>query len=250
MSATDLETSYRRMLRWYPRQWRSRNEDAVTGVLLDQAEHEARTAPSTGERLSLIAGGLHERFLRAERPSPLHLAALGTALVFSVWYLVVIAWGSGARYFGTLGPFANPSVITAAVFALAAVLAAARRMQLARLVSLLAAACALSMFALASALTWLGPGPSPTLIFVGLGLVGALRGGTLRQALLLIAAFASAGLAATVLRSMVMTLPYVWSAQFWVWGILVAVSTLATLTLVLMAANTRAAEPAPRTGSR
>ena len=47
MSATDLETSYRRMLRWYPRQWRSRNEDAVTGVLLDQAEHEARTAPST-----------------------------------------------------------------------------------------------------------------------------------------------------------------------------------------------------------
>jgi hypothetical protein len=58
---SDLENRYRRALRWYPKEWRVRNEDAVLGTLLDLADDELRTEPSRGELANLRNSGLSTR---------------------------------------------------------------------------------------------------------------------------------------------------------------------------------------------
>jgi hypothetical protein len=50
---SDLEARYRDALRWYPKAWRRRNEDAVLGTLLDRADDEKRQTPAAGELANL-----------------------------------------------------------------------------------------------------------------------------------------------------------------------------------------------------
>lgn len=59
-----LESRYRRLAGWYPRVWRTRNEDAFVGTLLDVAEAAGRTTPTHYERASIFTHGLTARIDR------------------------------------------------------------------------------------------------------------------------------------------------------------------------------------------
>ena len=80
-----LEGQYRAALRWYPTRWRSRNEDALVGTLLDAADAEKRSEPSHAEIRDLRVNGLRQRGLDVlpgsvrSRASSLALG-VGTAL--------------------------------------------------------------------------------------------------------------------------------------------------------------------------
>ena len=56
-----LEQTYRATLRWYPKKWRKRNEDAVLGTLLDVADEDKRTTPAKGELADLRVNGFATR---------------------------------------------------------------------------------------------------------------------------------------------------------------------------------------------
>jgi hypothetical protein len=131
MSAA-LEQQYRRALRWYPKNWRRRNEDAVVGTLLDAAEEAGRLVPARGELADLRIHGLLSRFGFVGRILPpairdrVSAIALGTGAAISLWgiaYSVTNANATGAlyRYLGigsrvTFGPFTSLDVILYSVW--------------------------------------------------------------------------------------------------------------------------------------
>ena len=167
------EREWVRLLAWYPREWRERNGAAMVGALLDAADESGR-GPTASDRRSLILGGLGERF-RPERRNSVSIATLIAAVAFAAFNLFVIAWAPGIRYPGTFGPFSNPSLITAVLLAGALALTAIGRGRLGRIFALLGSFSAAALWALATTLGWLGPGLLPSLLFVGLGLLGAVR---------------------------------------------------------------------------
>ncbi|RKT33190.1 hypothetical protein DEU34_1780 [Microbacterium sp. AG1240] len=80
---------YRRLLRWYPKAWRTENEDVVLGTLLDVADGRGGIGPSVRERWSVIVHGLGTRMdVRA---------ALGASLVG----LLLAAVAGGLAVWGT-----------------------------------------------------------------------------------------------------------------------------------------------------
>jgi hypothetical protein len=230
--SASLEARYRRLLRWYPRQWRDRNADAIVGILLDQAESKARITPTATEGASLMLGGLRERFARAQHPSALTIVAHACALAFSVWYLAVIAWAPDITYPGTVGSFTNPAVVTAALLAIALALAVARQPLLARVFSAAAALTAMVIFVLAVALGWLGPGPVPTALFVGLGIAGTLQQRARREVVVVPVAVALAALSVLGLHVAAQNHPVIFVAQFWLWALLGVAAGAAAILLV------------------
>ena len=190
-----LEAQYRRLLRWYPPQWRARNESAVLGTLLDQAEGTSRTAPSVGDRVSLRLGGMRERLRHPSLP----VVALVAAIAFLVWYLAVVAQS-----------FAHPSLVTLGVLAIALVAASTGRAHLAGALSLAAA-----LSAVALAFTVAGPGPSATTLIAGLALIGAIGWLRRTELILLLTAIVLAVLSAEAWRSVAMLWPMAVLPQFW-----------------------------------
>jgi hypothetical protein len=67
---SELERTYRNALHWYPHRWRAQHEDALLGILLDQAEEEGRDHMTTAERRNLTRRELSRRL------SPILLVAL------------------------------------------------------------------------------------------------------------------------------------------------------------------------------
>lgn len=115
-----LESSYRSMLRWYPRAWRDDNADAMIGILLDQADGESRTRPTAAERLNLASNGLRARARLVSGFLPEHALERGAALslglgtAFSVAYLVLYEWSPWwhdprPHSPQTFGPFLTPA---------------------------------------------------------------------------------------------------------------------------------------------
>ena len=97
-----LAERYRRALRWYPRSWRSANEDEVLGTLLDVAEGEARAMPHRGELVSLAVNGIASR-IGVVVPSGVRdrvaAVALATGTAYSMIYLFFNAWAPFATQF-------------------------------------------------------------------------------------------------------------------------------------------------------
>jgi hypothetical protein len=65
-SSTALERGYRRLLAWYPREYRREHEQEILGVLMDTAR-DGQLRPSLAESTSLIRSGLWMR-LRPSAP--------------------------------------------------------------------------------------------------------------------------------------------------------------------------------------
>lgn len=177
-SEPTLSIEYRRLMRWYPRQWRRANEEAMLGTLLDLAESEGRQEPTAAERSAIARGGLAQRFGLPVRGQRLRLVPLTAGLLLSVFYVVFIIWAPNTRYPGSLGPFANPSVLTCALLVLAFLAALIVRGRLASALALWAALAEIVIGVLASAHPsfgsnpWEGPSPSTVLLFTGIAILG------------------------------------------------------------------------------
>jgi hypothetical protein len=183
------DSQYRKLVRWYPRAWRERNEDAIVAVLMDEDDAEGRIAPTRSSRFALMATGLYERFIARERLSRLGLGALILSVVFSLWYLGVVAWAPQVSYPGTVGPFSNPSVIVGGMLLIALVLALYSRGRTARFVSLLSVAAIILIGAMSSLHSWLGPSIPAVVIFAGFGLAAASPLRTARDVIRVVGAF-------------------------------------------------------------
>ena len=173
-----LSTEYRRLMRWYPRQWRRTNEEAMLGTLLDQAEGEGRQEATAAERSAIAKGGIAQRFGLPVRGQRLRLVPLTAGLLLSVFYAAFIIWAPHTSYPGSLGPFANPSVVTCALLVLAFIAALLVRGRLASVLALTAALVEIVVGVLASAHPNLGPSPwegpslSTVLLFTGIAILG------------------------------------------------------------------------------
>jgi len=180
-----LSIEYRTLMRWYPRQWRAANEEAMLGTLLDQAESEGRQEVTPAERSAIVRGGLAQRFGLPVRGQRLRLVPLTAGFLLSIFYAVFIIWAPQTSYPGSLGPFANPSVLTCAILVLALVAALLVRGRLASVLALAAALAEIVIGILASTHpspgpgAWEGPSPSTVLLFTGIAILG---GASLRRA--------------------------------------------------------------------
>ena len=159
---------YRRLLMWYPKTWRDRNEDAIIGMLAEQASDEGRPGPTIAERRSLVLNGLGARFLTPEPSSRPKIIAFIVALVYSAWYLSLIAWAPNITYPGTLWPFSNATPVPVALLVAAFAATLAHRALLARPLAYTAAAAELLVWAIGAGQGWLGPSLVAALIFSGL----------------------------------------------------------------------------------
>lgn len=131
MSAA-LEGQYRQALRWYPKSWRTRNEDVVLGTLLDVADEDGRDAPAKGELANLRNEALASRFRWIDRvlPSPVrdrvsaiaYGTGFGIALVAALFSLINVP----QLYLQpendnpvTFGPFLSPAIVLYGLWILA-----------------------------------------------------------------------------------------------------------------------------------
>lgn len=223
-----IEAQYARLLRWYPRAWRARNEAAVLGALLDQSDDTGRMTPSAAERASLILGGLRTR-LRAVAPPAMLLTM---AMAFLTWYLAVIEQS-----------FAHSSLVTLGVLALALGATIAELVQLARTLSVIAALSAVVL-----TVTGAGTGPSPATLLVVLILASLVPYLRRRDAVALAMAAFLAGYCSEEIRTAASTWPVVFAAEFWL-ALAIAMATGAGA-VVLSAATVASrvstrGEPAP-----
>ncbi|UNK69436.1 hypothetical protein [Microbacterium sp. H1-D42] len=92
----DLETRYRRLLRWYPRAWRAAHGEVLLGMALDAAEAEGRSRPTRAEIRSIILHGTGERFtLRTAL-----FAAFGALLCSAIAVLLTLTGVPAITQFG------------------------------------------------------------------------------------------------------------------------------------------------------
>jgi hypothetical protein len=126
MSAS-LEHQYRRALRWYPKSWRTRNEELMLGILMDAAEERGDNRPKKQVVSELRARGLEARFgVPGHVFTPairdyVSAIALGMGAAFSLWAGVASFSDSAgqstwAAFYGlqkttTFGPFLSLAVI-------------------------------------------------------------------------------------------------------------------------------------------
>lgn len=97
------EAPFRRLLRWYPRAWRVSNGEVFVATLVEAAEHDGRTTPTSADIWGAVVHGTGAR-LTARLALVLSIAALSFSVfagVISVWALGVLA-GSGAAFVSPL----------------------------------------------------------------------------------------------------------------------------------------------------
>ncbi|MEO7721058.1 MAG: hypothetical protein ABIS08_03975 [Pseudolysinimonas sp.] len=159
---------YRRLLKWYPQSWRDRNQEAIIGMLVEQAVDEGRLGPTVAERRSLLLNGLSVRFLTRESTTRPAIVAFAVALLYSAFYLSLITWAPDIHYAGTLWPFTNATPIPVVLLVGAFAAAVAQRARLARPLAYAAAVGELIVWALGAGQGWLGPSLIAALFFSGL----------------------------------------------------------------------------------
>lgn len=111
MSAS-LEARYRQLARWYPRSWRTRNEDALVGVLLDVAEAQGRDTISRRERLSIVSHGVSSRLDRVISPDVRDAGStitLTAGLGISLGVFLMSTWAPWGNHTGSSGSWPEPT---------------------------------------------------------------------------------------------------------------------------------------------
>jgi len=87
--SVDSERAYRRLLGWYPREWRRLHGEVWLGSALDEADRLGRTRPNGKERLAAVSHGLG---MRLNGGSALRCIML--ALAVAVPTLALTIWGA------------------------------------------------------------------------------------------------------------------------------------------------------------
>jgi hypothetical protein len=199
----NLRDEYRRLLRWYPLQWRRRNEEIMIGTLLDQAQEAGREHPNSDDRRSLMLGGLRARAVGSGKRSLVGTGALGIGVVFSLIYLSLISWDPAHHFLGYVGPFTNPSVITGALLTASFLLSLFRMNGVSNLLALTSAASSALIGLLAWQNGWLGPGPPAVVLFAGFALVGVSGANGIFRAIRLLVSVLCASLSANFILDLV-----------------------------------------------
>lgn len=217
-SESSLSVEYRKLLRWYPSEWRAANEDAMIGVLLDQSDHELRSTVSRAEKTSLVRAGIAQRFGFPHRGRRLRLIPLTAAAGLSVFYAMFIIWAPNTAYLGSVGPFSNPSVVTCLLLVMALFAGLLIRGKAASTLAFTAVGVEIAIGILSSANHWQGPGWTAVALFAGLGILGgsSLREGwsfvigalliTAIAAATIVLSWVTAGLGQVTLISLIVTL--------------------------------------------
>ncbi|MBO0984225.1 hypothetical protein [Rathayibacter sp. SD072] len=168
------ERRYRRLLRWYPEDWRHEHGDVVLGMLLDDADAEGRDGPDASEALRLVVDGIAHRAWRRVDRRRTTATAFVVAAVLALLYVVLGTWSTGTASVGFLGPFSNPTVLVAVALAVAAGLALLGRTAAARLLALAAVAGLVLLVVVAERSGWMGPGALVLAILAPPALSGAI----------------------------------------------------------------------------
>lgn len=115
------EEPFRRLLRWYPKLWRERNGDVLVGSMLDDADRQGRSLPTSEERRSAAFHGLGMR-LDTRLAIGLALAALasaGTAGALSTWLTSALAAAGASWVIPLLTIAVSPALVMVGLVALA-----------------------------------------------------------------------------------------------------------------------------------
>jgi hypothetical protein len=176
-----LERRYRDVLRWYPRRWRLKNEDAAVGTLLELAEGEGRGTPGGGELRSLRLSAMLYRTGVVGRwiPQPVRdrAAALSLGLGASMGVVgivvnlivppraeAVVAKVGGLGTFPHLfGPFGSDAVVLYGIWVAAGLLAMTGLHRSARVAIAVAIPTAVILGAISNGLQQLMPASFVTL---------------------------------------------------------------------------------------
>jgi hypothetical protein len=197
-----LEAQYRDALRWYPKRWRVKNEDAMVGTLLDTADGESREDPATGELRSLRLSSLVYRAGLAGRAVPeaardraaaislglgasMGSAGLALNLIVPPRVEAIVAKAGELRWLPHLfGPFGGDAVILYTLWAVAGLLGMTGLRRSARAAVALTIPTAIVIRAISDQMQQLMPASSTTLgsmellaLVVLLGFAGRDRAG-------------------------------------------------------------------------
>jgi hypothetical protein len=167
-----LRLEYERLLRWYPRAWKERNESVVIGTLLDEAHEAGRDHPTADDRRSLLRGAIAARAVGSGRRSTVAVCALAAGVAFALFYVSAIGWDPAHHYAGYVGPFTNPSVLVGLLLVVALILSLVKLTGLSHLAAVVAALASVGIGLLAWQYSWLGPSQSAVVLFAGLALLG------------------------------------------------------------------------------
>jgi hypothetical protein len=172
--SASIHLSYQRLMRWYPSEWRDRNEEAMLGALIDHAQAQGLTRPSAADGFSLRFGGLKERVLGPNITNGVGILGTLVAVAFALFY-VSLTWAPGTRYSGFVGPFANPTILTTGLLVAALVLTLVRKYRVARGIIFFACVVELVIGAIAAIAQWQGPSLPAVAAFVAFGLFSVSR---------------------------------------------------------------------------
>jgi hypothetical protein len=175
---TELEASYRRALRWYPRNWRARNEEAVVGTLLDRAEEERRATPGAGELADLRTSALAARLGPLGRiPAPIRNRAaalafgLGSGIAIAAPIAIAVQKATlppvMLHYLPTVGPFVGFGFLFYGTWILALITALVGLKWATRILAFAAVAVGIALHALARG-TQIGAPTTTTIVLVGM----------------------------------------------------------------------------------
>jgi hypothetical protein len=198
-----IEDEYRRLLRWYPKSWRDKNEDVVVGSLLESARDNRQAHITADDRRSIMFAGMRQRAIGTSSRSLVATIALGAGVAFSIFYCGVVGWDPGHTYNGFIGPFTNPCFIIGLLIAIAFALSIRCVTAAARAVAMLAIATSVVIGILAWNFGWQGPSAPGVVLFAAFGACGLSRSNKISSRLFVLAgASVSAVFAAECLETM------------------------------------------------
>lgn len=180
---SDLDTRYRRTLRWYPRKWRMTNEDAVVGTLLDMADDDHRSRPARGELAGLRASALVLRLGPLGRiPSSARDRAaalafgLGSGIAITALVAMAVQRATLAPFLLSLvpvvGPFIGYSFMLYGVWILSFVAAVAGWKWAARLLAVAAILVAIVLRITVGGIAFSAPTTTTIVLLAALALLG------------------------------------------------------------------------------
>jgi len=199
---SNIEDEYRRLLRWYPKSWRDKNEDVVVGSLLESARDNGQTHPTADDRRSIMFAGIRQRAIGTGRRSLVATIALGAGVAITGIYCGAASWDPGHSYNGFVGPFTNPSFIIGLLLAIAFALSIRRVTAAARFVATLAIATSVIIGVLAWSFGWQGPSAPAVVLFAAFGACGLSRSNKISRLFVLAGASVSAVFAAECVETM------------------------------------------------
>jgi len=160
-----LIEEFYKLLLWYPKAWRDSHGEAMLSTYLDYADRCGVTMLSFADKITFCLSGLRERLFSFGKVGHWTRIWLFLGLLYSIFYAFTIAWAPELKAPGSIGPFANPSVITASFITMTWIFALTNGRKAAARTSVISFITNLAVCILGGIFGWLGPSPWAALVF-------------------------------------------------------------------------------------